>query len=417
MIEIHSDVELVRIEALISYINNPKEHPMKQIEKIASSIKHYGFTQPVVIAEDNEIIIGHGRVQAAKKLGLEEVPAIKRDDLSEAEIRALRIADNKVAESEWNMEQLSEELELLEMDDIPLEDVGFSEEDIEEFDFGGGQEVVEDDFNEEVDKDEPAITEKGDVIELGRHRLMCGDSTEEDEVEKLMNGNKANMVFTDPPYNVNYGNIKHEKFKMRSIENDNMSYEEFKNFCKGFINNIKKFTDGCLYVCHAPNQDGRILGRELDKEFHPSTTIIWYKDVFTLGRGKYQNKYEPIWFGWVKDGTNFVKDRDLTNVWEIERPKSSKEHPTMKPIELVATAINHASNKGQVVLDLFGGSGSTLIAAEQLNRTCYMMELDEHYCDVIIRRYIAYRASQFQEVNIKVNDEQVDTDLYEGAVA
>ena len=194
------------------------------------------------------------------------------------------------------------------------------------------------------------------------------------------------MVFTDPPYNCNYVNIKHPKFKQREIKNDNMNGEEFRNFCVDFCLNIKEFAKGCVYMCAGQGQDGRIMFSVADELLHNSTTIIWNKDHFTLGRGKYQNKYEPIWFGWVESGSDFCDDRTLTNVWDFKRPTKSDLHPTMKPIELIANALKH-NPKSHTVLDLFGGSGSTLMACEQLKRQCYICELDEHYCDVIIERW------------------------------
>jgi len=234
---------------------------------------------------------------------------------------------------------------------------------------------------------EQPVTVEGDVWLLGRHRLMCGDSTSIDAVEKLMDGKKADMVFTDPPYNIDYGNIKHPKFKQRSIENDNMSGADFKDFCASFVACIVAFCDGCVYVFGPPGPDGRIMFTQCDEAMHCSTTIVWNKDQFTLGRGKYQNKYEPCWFGWSKSGSAFINDRKLTNVWDFPRPKSSDLHPTMKPVELVENAIGHASNAGGIVMDLFGGSGTTMIAAEKNGRNARLMELDPKYCDVVIKRW------------------------------
>jgi DNA modification methylase len=197
------------------------------------------------------------------------------------------------------------------------------------------------------------------------------------------------MVFTDPPYNVDYGTFKGDKFRQRPIENDNMNSEEYQAFCEKFAEIIGSICDGCFYVCHAPNQDGRILASVFDKLFHCSTTIIWNKDVFTLGRGKYQNKYEPIWFGWNKDGSGFVAtDRAITNVWDIPRPKASKEHPTMKPVELVERAIKDASIHESMIYDPFLGSGTTLIACERLGRKCRAVEISPAYVAVAIQRWV-----------------------------
>lgn len=263
-----------------------------------------------------------------------------------------------------------------------LEDWGLDTPD----DWGEDPKAEEDDY-EIPDEIETNIV-IGDLIEIGGHRLLCGDSTSVDQVERLMDGDKADMVFTDPPYNINYGNIKHPKFKQREIENDDMSAGDFADFCSAFTSNIRIFTKGCVYVCGPPGSDGRIMFVELDKALHCSTVIIWNKDRFTLGRGKYQNKYEPVWFGWIDSGVGFYGDRKQSNVWDIQRPTSSKEHPTMKPIAIMEKAITHASRNDDIVLDLFLGSGSTMVAAHQLNRKCYGMEIDTRYTEVVVQRML-----------------------------
>jgi len=196
------------------------------------------------------------------------------------------------------------------------------------------------------------------------------------------------MVFTDPPYNIDYGNIKHPKFKVRQIENDSMNSADWVTFCELIADTIELMTDGCVYVCHAPVPDGRVIATVMDNRFHCSTTVIWNKDCFTLGRGKYQNKYEPIWFGWVKDGTGFTDARNISNVWDVTRPKSSEAHPTMKPIELVELAISHASKHGDIVAEPFSGSGTTLIACENLSRKCRAVEISPAYVAVALQRFV-----------------------------
>jgi DNA modification methylase len=274
-----------------------------------------------------------------------------------------------------------------------IEDVEVAEAVCEEFEIEAVELGLEDKpLKIEVKEDDYEIPEEiqtdivlGDLFEIGQHRLLCGDSTDAEQVAKLMNGEKADMVFTDPPYNVNYGNIKHPKFKQRDIKNDNMSAADFKDFCQRFVLNIKLFCDGCVYCWGPPGKDGRIMFTVLDENLHNSTMIVWNKDQFTLGRGKYQNKHEVCWFGWNKSGESFTNDRTLTNVWEFERPKKSELHPTMKPIKLVENALLH-NPKAKSVLDLFIGSGSTMVAAHQLERKCYGMELAPKYCQVIIDR-------------------------------
>jgi DNA modification methylase len=380
-------VERTSIKSITPYARNSRTHSDEQVAQIAASIKEWGFTTPILIDTDGEIIAGHGRLLAAQRLGLEEVPTMTAKGWSEAQKRAYVIADNKLAlNAGWNDEMLKIELDGLKELDFDLDLVGFSDEELAKLLQEPEKEGLtdEDDVPEAPEK---PITVEGDIWVLGNHRLMCGDSTSIDAVEKLMDGSKADMVFTDPPYNIDYGNIKHPKFKVRSIENDNMSGSDFADFCAGFAASIKAFCEGCIYVFGPPAADGRIMFTELDKMFHCSTTVVWNKDQFTLGRGKYQNKYEPCWFGWNKTGASFIDDRKLTNVWDFPRPKKSDLHPTMKPVELVENAIGHASNVNGLVMDLFGGSGTTAIACEKTSRNCRLMELDPKYCDVIIKRW------------------------------
>ena len=386
-------VERKSVKDLIPYEKNPKLHSDKQIQQLANSIKEWGWTIPILIDENNTVLAGHGRLFAAQLLELEQVPTMLAEGWSEKQKKAYIIADNKLSISDWDEELLRIELNDLENMDYDLDLLGFELDELNDlFPELETEGLTDEDAVPEV----PVIpvTKKNDIWILGNHILMCGDSTLSDDVEILMDGEKSDMVFTDPPYNVDYGNIKHPKFKQRSIENDNMSQSDFRDFCRKFVNNIKLFCEGCVYVFSAPNEDGRIMYTELDTAMHCSTTIIWNKDVFTLGRGKYQNKYEPCWFGWHKSGASFIDDRTLTNVWDFPRPRASKLHPTMKPVELVENAIGHASNVGGKVLDLFGGSGTTLIASEKTGRHCRMMEFDPKYCDVIIQRWEEFTGNQ-----------------------
>ena len=373
------------IERCIEYARNPRKND-HAVDKVAAAIKEYGFRVPIVAKSDGMVVDGHLRLKAAKKLGLTEVPVILADDMTDAQIKAFRLSVNRVAqEAQWDNDLLKIELQDLDANGFDLSLTGFEVGEIAAFLTEPTAGLTDEDAVPDVPV-EP-VTVLGDVWLLGRHRLMCGDSTSIDAVETLMAGKKADMVFTDPPYNIDYGNIKHPKFKVRQIENDNMSQSDFRTFCAAFTACILASCEGCVYVFGPPGPDGRIMFTELDKALHCSTTVVWKKDQFTLGRGKYQNKYEPCWFGWNKSGASFVDDRKLTNVWEFDRPKSSKLHPTMKPVELVENAIGHASNVGGLVLDLFGGSGTTAIACEKTARNCRMMELDPKYCDVIVKRW------------------------------
>lgn len=324
------------------------------------------------------VIGGNRRLEAQRALKRKEVPIIALPkDTPVEKLRRMALLDNEsTGQTDWAKLAKDWSKDEIRAWNIETPKGWFNE--------APGKKAEEDNYTE-PEKLKPRV-KPGEIWQLGEHRLMCGDSTNEDDVLRLMNGQKADMTFTDPPYNINYGNIKHPKFKVREIENDNMDKSSFIEFCNKFISNIKMVCKGCVYMCAGQGEDGRLMFVEADKLMHNSTTIIWNKDQFTLGRGKYQNKYEPIWFGWVESGVDFTDDRTITNVWDIKRPKKSDLHPTMKPIQLIATALKH--NPGsESVLDLFGGSGSTLIACEQLNRKCYMMELTEHYCDVIINRW------------------------------
>tara|TARA_R110000751_G_scaffold213401_1_gene316965 strand:- start:69 stop:1286 length:1218 start_codon:yes stop_codon:yes gene_type:complete len=379
----------VSIADLLPYANNARTHSAEQIKQVAASIKEFGFTNPILIDENNVIIAGHGRLQAAKSLGMALVPVRILDNLTDDQKKAYVIADNQLAlNAGWDIELLKIELEELKLNDFDLALTGFDDDFISGLLHKDTEGLTDEDATPEPPEDPVSVL--GDVWILGNHRVMCGDSTSIDAVEKLMDGQKADMVFTDPPYNIDYGNIKHPKFKVRAIENDNMSGGEFADFCAAFVNCIKIVCNGCVYVFGPPGADGRIMFSALDNALHCSTTIVWNKDQFTLGRGKYQNKYEPCWFGWNNSGAAFIDDRKLTNVWDFPRPRDSKLHPTMKPVVLVENALGHASNVGGVVLDLFGGSGTTIIAAEKMARAVRMMELDPKYVDVIITRWQDY---------------------------
>ena len=383
------------------YEKNPRKND-EAVDSVVKSIKTFGFQTPILTDEYKIIIAGHTRWKAAPELDLKDVPVVITDELSEEQKKGFRIADNRLGEkAQWDAGLLLDELN--DIDEELQKIIGFEKTEIEDF---VEQLLNEDNSEFEGLTDEDEIPEKvepicktGDLWKLGNHRLMCGNATNAHDAEKLMAGQKANMVFTDPPYNCSIGTIIHPKFKERPIENDNMTTTEYRDFCDGFISILTIYSIGCIYVCHAPNQDGRILASLLDKYFHCSTTIIWVKDVFTLGRGKYQNKYEPIWFGWVKSGDNFSPERNLTNVWEFDRPKSSELHPTMKPVELIQNAIKDASKPTQTLLDIFCGSGSTIIACQKTNRICYGMEIDSHYCDVIIKRWEDFTGQNAELIN------------------
>lgn len=406
-----------------AYEKNAKKHPKEQVEYIANSITEFGFKIPIIIDSNNVIVAGHGRLLAAKKLGLKEVPCIIADDLTPEQIKAFRLADNKVAESDWDNDLLGEEL--LDLKDLfNMEQFGF-----EEADFN----IEDDDVEAEEDYYEPELpknpkAKRGDIYQLGNHRLMCGDCTDEADVEKLTGGEEMDMCITDPPYNVNYGDKaemlgEYDKGHRNTdhILNDNMDSQSFYNFLYDFYTQMLRSLKpgGAFYIWHAESEGINFRVALQDAGGQLRQCLIWNKNALVLSRRDYHWKHEPCLYGW-KDGAGhyFIDDRSQTTVWEdkIDVDKLTKDemkeilkdifedkvsttvmneakptcndlHPTMKPIKLMARLIKNSSKRGENVIDFFGGSGSTLIACEQLERKCYMMELSEEYVDVIIDRW------------------------------
>lgn len=363
------------------YEKNPRNNA-NAIEPVAKSIKEFGFKVPIVIDKNNVIISGHTRYKGAELLGLEKVPCIVADDLSPEKIKAFRLADNKVAEfAQWDFNLLADELEELTAFDFDFEmaDFGFDCDFLEE---SKEFEVTEDDSNLE---NVTAICQAGQIWRLGEHRLMCGDSTKPEDVARLMQGEKADLWLTDPPYNVAY-----ESQDGKTIQNDNMTNEAFRSFLvdafKTATENLK--AGGAFYIWHADSEGVNFRGACQDVGLKIRQCLIWAKNQLVMGRQDYQWKHEPCLYGW-KDGAThyFIDDRTQTTILEENKPLKSKEHPTMKPVALFAKQINNSTRKGEIVLDTFGGSGTTIIASEQLNRKARVMELDPHYCDVIISRW------------------------------
>lgn len=364
------------------YENNPRNND-EAVEPVAESIKEFGFKVPIIIDKNNVIVAGHTRYKAAKKLKLKKVPCIKADDLNEEQIRAFRLADNKVSEiAEWDFDLLN--IELDSISNIDMSSLGF-DLDIEELET---EEVVEDDF--EVEVPEEPKTKLGDIYQLGNHRLMCGDSTSITDVEKLMNGNKADMVFTDPPYGVSYEGGLNDK-KKQQIKNDSITGNDLYYFLYDVFVNAKLSTKdkSAIYIFYATKTTKEFINAFLDSGLKQRSIIAWYKQGGGFGdfMAHYMNAYEPCIYGSNGESVNWYGASNEKTIWEMNKEKKCDLHPTMKPIELVARAINNSSKQDDGVLDLFGGSGSTLIACEQLNRNCYMMELDPHYVDVIIDRW------------------------------
>lgn len=381
-------VQLVDINKVLPYENNPRKND-EAVDEVAKSIQTFGFKNPIIVDKDFIIIAGHTRLKASQKLGLKEVPVIVAEDLTPDQANALRLADNKTTElAKWDKKLLDEELKKIDWEalNIQMTDLGFN--DIFASDF---QEVIDDEFDEgQYLTDEP-YSIQGDVYLLGNHRVMCGDSTDPEQVKVLMNERQADMVFTDPPYNVNY-----EGSDGQSIQNDDMGDKEFYDFLflvhKNLYDSLKD--GGPIYVCHADSEGLNFRQAFKDAGFKLAECLIWSKNSFTLGRQDYQWQHEPILYGWKPTGPHyFLDDRSQSTIWNYDKPKHNDLHPTMKPLELVGKAINNSSLKGELVLDLFGGSGSTLIASDQANRICYTMELDEKYADVIIKRYLKLKGN------------------------
>lgn len=379
-----------KTEDLIPYVNNPRNND-GAVDKVASSIKNFGFKVPIVVDGDNEIIAGHTRLKAAKKLGMDEVPCIVADDLNDGQIKAFRLADNRVAEfAEWDMELLESELAELEDYDLGFEfdDMGMDFSDLEGIETAVETvEAEEDDFDEESVKDDGGIV-RGDIFQLGNHRLMCGDSTDLQSVKNLSGGGvEVNLLITDPPYNVAYEGKTEDKLK---IENDNMSDEEFVEFLSSaFMAADEVMEDGAaFYIWHGSSASGEFIKACNDCGWEIRQQLIWNKDNIVLGRQDYQWKHEPCFYGWKSGAAHkWYSDRKQTTVLDFDKPARNGEHPTMKPVKLFDYQIRNSSKVGDNVLDLFGGSGTTIIACEQNNRNAFVMEYDPHYVNVIIKRW------------------------------
>lgn len=384
------EITIKNISDLKPYENNPRNNAAA-VSYVANSIKEFGFKNPVIIDKDNVVIAGHTRLKAAEQLGIEDIPCVMADDLTEEQVRAFRLADNKSAEmSTWDDELLTIELE--DIKTLDMTDFGFDPIETEAA-------AEEDDFEIEVPEEPRA--KHGDLYELGEHRLMCGDSSDEACLRILMGGSQGDMVFTDPPYGVAIGDknkMLNEKNGTKSIsENiigDTLGEQELHDILVKAFNNLRNAcSPECSYYVSAPQVGSLVLMMMMmmkEAGLEVRHNLIWKKNAptFSMGRLDYDYKHEPIFYTWTKKH-NFYGGADNT-VWEFDKPRKCDLHPTMKPVELIAKAVNNSSRKGDIVVDIFGGSGSTMIACEQLGRRCFMMELDPHYVDVIIDRWEQY---------------------------
>ena len=374
------------VEKLLPYARNARTHTDEQVAQVAASIIEFGWTNPILIGPDGVIIAGHARLAAARKLNMTEVPVIVLDHLTPTQRRALVLADNRLALSAgWDEEMLRVELESLEEEGFDLDIVGFTEEEIEEL-LADPERTREGLTDEDAVPEEPerAVTVPGDVWLMGEHRLLCGDATSMEAVQSVLSGGLADMVFTDPPYNVDYEGKTAKKLK---IGNDSLG-GGFYEFLREACSNVLAATKGAVYICMSSSELHTLYRAFTDAGGHWSTFVIWAKHHFTLGRSDYQRQYEPVLYGWRKGTDHFwCGARDQGDVWFIKRPMANLEHPTMKPVELVERALRNSSKSRDTILDPFGGSGTTLIACEKAGRQARLIELDPKYCDVIVRRW------------------------------
>ena len=382
-----TQMTLVEINKLIPYINNARTHSVEQINKLRSSLREFGFINPVIIDKDYGIIAGHGRVLAAKEEGIEKVPCVLVDYLTETQKKAYILADNRMAlDAGWDEELLKLEIEALQGEAFDIGLTGFDEKDLADLFKMDEGDVKDDDYDLTAALEKAAFVEKGDVWVVGRHRLVCGDATNEEDVAKLMGGKKANLILTDPPYGVSF-----KSSSGLTIQNDSMKNDEFYNFLLAAFKNMVAHLEpgGGAYVFHADTEGLNFRKAFIDAGLHLAGCCIWVKNSLVLGRSDYQWQHEPVLYGFLQNGKHkWFSDRKQTTIWNFDKPKRNANHPTSKPLDLLAYPLKNSTQANAIVLDTFGGSGSTLMACENSNRICYTMELDEKYASVILRRYV-----------------------------
>ncbi len=393
------EIKLIQTESIIPYARNPRKND-SAVDKVVASIKEFGFRQPIVVDEEMVIIVGHTRLEAAKRLGLKKLPVHIAKGLTPEQVKAYRIADNKTNEfSQWDMELLGLELIDLEKLDYNTELTGFDVEEIASLiNVEEVEGLTDDDAVPEASED--PVSAPGDIWLLGDHRIMCGDSTKEADVAKLMGNKKADMIFTDPPYNVDYTGKTKDALK---IKNDNFASGFYEFLVNSFTNMRNSAKSGAaIYVCHADSAGHEFRKAMVESGWLLKQVIVWVKNTIVLGRQDYHWQHEPILYGWAEGGTHkWYGDRKQSTVWHENKPNKSEVHPTMKPVELITRAINNSSKSDDLILDLFLGSGSTLIASEKSHRICYGMELDSRYCDVIVKRWQDFTGNDAVNLNTK----------------
>lgn len=382
-----TEMQLISIDKLVPYVNNARTHSAEQILKLRSSLREFGFVNPIIIDREFNVIAGHGRLMAAKEEGIEEVPCVFVDYLTDAQKKAYILADNRMAmDAGWDDELLKIEMEELQNLGYDLEFTGFDEKELADLFGVDDKEVKEDEFDLTAALEKASFVERGDVWFVGKHKLMCGDATSSEDVAKLMEDKKANLILTDPPYNVAF-----KSSDGLTIQNDSMDNNDFYEFLYLSFKNMADHLEngGAAYVFHADTEGLNFRKAFIDAGFHLAGCCIWVKDSLVLGRSDYQWQHEPVLYGFMQNGKHpWYSDRKQTTIWNFDKPKKNSNHPTSKPLDLLAYPINNSTQANAIVIDTFGGSGSTLMACEQMNRICYTMELDEKYASVILRRYV-----------------------------
>jgi DNA modification methylase len=388
----HLKIQVRPIGEIIPFAGNARTHSAEQVAQVVKSIQEFGWTNPILVGADSVIIAGHARLEAARTLNMTEVPVIVLPHLSDAQRRALVIADNQLAlGAGWDDDILREQLQSLQGDDFDLDLLGFSQDELDALMADPEQESAGNtDEDATPEAQEQVISSPGDVWIMGPHRLLCGDSTQIEAVEKVLAGGLADMVFTDPPYNVDYGATMKDKLRGKSnrkIANDNLGNDFEKFLCDTCVNMLA-VAKGAVYICMSSSELHTLEKAFREAGGHWSTFVIWAKNTFTMGRADYQRQYEPILYGWKEGVDHFwCGARDQGDIWFIKKPHVNDLHPTMKPVELVERAIRNSSKSRDTVLDPFGGSGTTLIACEKAGRQARIIELDPKYVDVIVRRW------------------------------
>ena len=382
-----TEMQLISVDKLVPYVNNARTHSAEQILKLRSSLREFGFVNPIIIDREFNVIAGHGRLMAAKEEGIEEVPCVFVDYLTDAQKKAYILADNRMAmDAGWDEELLKIEMEELQNLGYDLEFTGFDEKELADLFGVDDKEVKEDEFDLTAALEKASFVERGDVWFVGKHKLMCGDATSSEDVAKLMEDKKANLILTDPPYNVAF-----KSSDGLTIQNDSMDNNDFYEFLYLSFKNMADHLEngGAAYVFHADTEGLNFRKAFIDAGFHLAGCCIWVKDSLVLGRSDYQWQHEPVLYGFMQNGKHpWYSDRKQTTIWNFDKPKKNSNHPTSKPLDLLAYPINNSTQANAIVIDTFGGSGSTLMACEQMNRICYTMELDEKYASVILRRYV-----------------------------